>query len=404
MTLYIALVLHIYQPPTQKAEVLKKICRESYEPLFRLLMEKKTAKITLNINGSLTELLHFYDEQEILKNIKQLTFNQQIELLGTSCYHAILPLIPKEEITRQISLNTNVQQTLLGKELFHPQGFWLPEMAYDFGVIEPLIENNYRYSVISSVACQYGELPDSFIPKIQDNFLIFFRNDLLSNLISFGNPSVKHFYKEMQGEKNPKKDDYYLILAMDGETFGHHIKDNITNFLAPLVDRITTDSNITMVNLRELPVIFKEQKKLIPLPSSWSTSAEDLQKGIPLPVWSDPNNRIHQLQQKVMNHALFLIGLAQKCKNNHTKETTIRFQNARSWLDKGLHSCQLWWASGNPWYSSEMILKGLNQLILASSEALKVILWNSNCNQTKEKAMAFFNEIFEAQKEIYLTV
>ena len=67
-------------------------------------------------------------------------------------------------------------------------------------------------------------------------------------------------------------------------------------------------------------------------------------------------------------------------------------------------SCQLWWASGRPWYSSEMILKGLNQLILASSEALKVVLKNCKDNDEIENAKRIFNEIFEAQKEIYLSV
>ncbi|MHA1213428.1 MAG: hypothetical protein ACTSSH_13335 [Candidatus Heimdallarchaeota archaeon] len=73
-------------------------------------------------------------------------------------------------------------------------------------------------------------------------------------------------------------------------------------------------------------------------------------------------------------------------------------------MDKGLHSCQLWWASKRPWYSAEMILKGLNQLIIASSMALKVILNQCSNEDLKNKALRVFDEIFEAQKEIYLTV
>ena len=82
----------------------------------------------------------------------------------------------------------------------------------------------------------------------------------------------------------------------------------------------------------------------------------------------------------------------------------LRFTNARTWLDKGLHSCQLWWASKKPWYSSEMILKGLNQLILAASEALKVILFSNIDQKQKDHVLEIFDEIFTAQKELYLSV
>ena len=51
-----------------------------------------------------------------------------------------------------------------------------------------------------------------------------------------------------------------------------------------------------------------------------------------------------------------------------------------------------------------MILKGLNQLILASSEALKVVQKICTENDEIENVKRIFNEIFEAQKELYLSV
>ncbi|NHJ04950.1 MAG: hypothetical protein EAX90_09010 [Candidatus Heimdallarchaeota archaeon] len=407
MTLYIGFFLHIYQPPTQKPEILKKICKESYEPMIQLLLENPDVKITLNINGSLVELLNFYQEYSILNGIQTLVERKQIELVGSSCYHAILPLIPKEEIIRQIELNEEIQCKILGENIFQPSGFWLPEMAYEFGVLGPLIEKGYKWTVISSVATTNGDLPENYIPYVDEGFQIYFRNDLLSNFISFKHPTVEQLYKQMTLKKDITKNDYYVILAMDGETFGHHVKGLIESLLKPLIVKVKNDNNLDFVKISELPEIFKEKKKVSPVPSSWSTSAEDLQKGVPFPLWADPENKIHDLQKTIMNHAVFLIGLAQKYYNSThivTKDIQTRFLNARSWLDKGLHSCQLWWASGKPWYSSEMILKGLNQLILASAEALKVILLNSPNNLDKEKAMKIFDEIFIAQKEIFLLV
>ncbi|MBK5112026.1 MAG: hypothetical protein KGD59_03930 [Candidatus Heimdallarchaeota archaeon] len=407
MTLYVSFLLHIYQPPTQTPTILKQVIKESYQPLFEVLTNNPNTKITLNINGSLIELLDLYDENTLLDTIRSLVINKQIDLIGSSCYHAILPLIPQEEITRQIKLNEEIFHKFLGKGIYNPKGFWLPEMAYEFGVIEPLIAENFEWTVISSVATPDEELPDDYIPFLKPNFKIYFRNDLLSNLISFKNPTVEEFYQELKGLKNPKKDDYYVILAMDGETYGHHIKGLIEDFFEPLMSKINQDPNVKLIMIAEIPKYFSQEKKVNPLPSTWSTTAEDLQQGVPFPLWSNPNNRIHNLQLTVMNHALFLVGKAQRYMNNthnQPEEFVIRYKNARTWLDKGLHSCQLWWASGRPWYSSEMILKGLNQLILASSEALKVVLKNCTDNNEIENVKRIFNEIFEAQKEIYLSV
>jgi hypothetical protein len=107
-----------------------------------------------------------------------------------------------------------------------------------------------------------------------------------------------------------------------------------------------------------------------------------------------------------MNHTLYLVNEAQTISRQQSDEEKIqqRFGNARTWLDQGLHSCQFWWASKKPWYSSEMILKGLNQLLLAASEALKVILFSNRTQEQKDQALHIFDEIFTAQKELYLSV
>ncbi|HUT79666.1 MAG TPA: hypothetical protein VMZ29_00570 [Candidatus Bathyarchaeia archaeon] len=406
MTLYIGFVLHIYQPPTQKPTILKKIISESYQPLFDLLNRESYAKMTFNINGSLLELLDFYQENKLLESINSLVKSKQIDLLGSSCYHAILPLIPEDEIIRQIQLNEQQIIPHFGEKALSSRGFWLPEMAYDFRVIEPLQKKNYSWTIISSVATPTEELPDNYIPMINDNFIIYFRNDLLSNLISFKNPNVDEFYLAMKGLKDASKEDYYLILAMDGETYGHHIKGLIEEFLEPFIQRIKNDDDVQLIKIAELPSLFPNKKQVIARSSTWSTSEEDLHRGVPFPLWSDPENKIHNLQLTVMNHTLYLVSQAEsKCKTDEISiDSQEKFTQARNWLDKGLHSCQLWWASGKPWYSEEMILKGLNQLIIASSMALKVILFSCNNEDDRNKALRLFDEIFDAQKEIYLLV
>ena len=253
MTLYISFILHIYQPPTQQPSMLKKIIKESYLPLFGFLIKNPKIKMTFNINGSLLELFEFFQEKDLIEKIKTLIYRDQIDLLGSSCYHAILPLIPTEEIIRQIELNEEIHQRVLGEKMIKSKGFWLPEMAYDSRVVESLLKKNYSWTAISSVATPEKQLPDNYIPILNSDFTVFFRNDLLSNYISFNQPTVDDFYQAVKGDKNQAKDDYYVILAMDGETYGHHIKNLIEDFLEPFLNKIINDINMRLVKVAELP-------------------------------------------------------------------------------------------------------------------------------------------------------
>ena len=79
---------------------------------------------------------------------------------------------------------------------------------------------------------------------------------------------------------------------MDGETYGHHIKKLNESFLEPLIQKIIDDPNVELVKIADLPNHFNDKREVYPRASSWSTSEEDIQKGIPFPLWSDPNTTL----------------------------------------------------------------------------------------------------------------
>ncbi|MCD6096732.1 hypothetical protein J7J60_00090, partial [bacterium] len=119
-------ILHIYQPSWQSKQVLDKVVKESYNPILDILQKNKQIKISLNICGSLTELLSNFGYKEVLQRIKYLSQRGQIELLGSAKYHPFLPLLPKEEIIRQIKLNEQTNKKYFGK-YWKPEGFFSPE-------------------------------------------------------------------------------------------------------------------------------------------------------------------------------------------------------------------------------------------------------------------------------------
>src|SRR3989338_4033625 len=150
--IYWAPFLHLYQPPTQFHAVLKKICAESYRPLLEVFQANPKAKVTVNICGVLTELLMDHGAADIIDGMKRLAERGQLEFVGTSKYHAILPLIPQEEALRQIELNYETNSYFF-KKAFSPKGFFPPEMCYSKDILSVIHKTGHKWILISGVAC-----------------------------------------------------------------------------------------------------------------------------------------------------------------------------------------------------------------------------------------------------------
>jgi len=225
-------LLHLYQPPTQLHRVLKKVCNESYRPLVRLFRELPHARATVNINGVLTEMLDEHGMSDVVEGLRERSEQGQLEFTGSGKYHPILPLIPQNEMKRQIVHNFQTNRRFFS-ELYSPQGFFPPELAYSQDIVKPILGTGHNWMILSGVAC-----PDTFprdtiyyIDFAGQRLAVFFRDDTLSNQISFKQTDAKGFVqslKELQKEKN----NTYVITAMDAETFGHHIAHWEELFLA----------------------------------------------------------------------------------------------------------------------------------------------------------------------------
>lgn len=120
--MYWANFLHFYQPPTQKPYWVNKITAESYRPILKGLLEQKTNKITLNINGILLELFEEHGHMDVIDLIRELLKSGQIELTGSAKYHPLLPFLPEAEVIRQIELNEATLRKYFG-DLWKRTGF-----------------------------------------------------------------------------------------------------------------------------------------------------------------------------------------------------------------------------------------------------------------------------------------
>jgi len=371
--IYWAPFLHFYQPPTQFHAILRKICDESYRPLVKMFGEHPSARVTINISAVLPELLDEHGGTDIIKGLKGLAENGQLEFADSAKFHPILPLIPREEARRQIELNRKTNEHFFGKS-YRPRGFFPPEMAYSHDVAELLAEMGYEWLILSGVACS-DTWPLDFISRIpagKNGINVFFRDDIVSNKISFKNLDSRGFIKELAGFSKDKKD-IYIVTAMDAETFGHHVHNWERLFLAEVYDMIDKfsylegqdsvkqkkdlakahkrlfskaagEGNISVVTMSELMDKFPSTQTREPHNSSWSTANDDIVNKNYYPLWKDPSNEVHKLQWEVMAISLGLSQAAFSVKNE-TDDTKNSARLTRGLLDRAEHSCPFWWAN-----------------------------------------------------------
>ena len=101
-------------------------------------------------------------------------------------------------------------------------------------------------------------------------------------------------------------------------------------------------------------------------------------------------------------YALTTVHLAQKYHNGMDNDQKNLYNNARSFLDRGIHSCQQWWASKRPWYSPDMIIRGLSEILLACVNAKRSI--PSIASDILEAMDLIFKDMLIAQNKIILSL
>ncbi len=410
--IYWAPLFHFYQPPTQNPTILVKVANESYRPVLEVFDEFPRAKATFNINGVLSEMLGLYGYGDVLHGMRKLAERGQIEFTGSGKYHPILPLIPKDEMARQIMLNQAANRQYIG-EVYQPRGFFPPELCYSTDIAGPVSAARHEWILVSGIACPEG-WPMDVIHRIDyagQPLAVFFRDDILSNKISFkdvdGEGFIRHLKQLHQGEG-----DIYVITAMDAETFGHHIQhwdrlflSQVYETLVPVEDSRAVmleqkplaeqhrklfgyDSSqvadeIRIVTISQLLDIFPEGRKISPRPSSWSTSAGDIAAGNYYPLWKDKDNAVHRLQ---WDHLDLTIKTVHKAIEAGDNPDSLEYAGlARDALDRALHSCQFWWASRKPMWNINMVDKGLILQREALLNAVKSVSLSGCSGQEKKE-------------------
>lgn len=375
---YWAPLLHAYQPPTQDLKILKEIDKECYKPLFSLMEDYENPKFCLNINGVLIELFYKFGLSDTMDLLKNLVSENKVEIVGTAKYHPILPLIPEKEAQHQIQMNEEVNRREFGR--WERRGFFPPEMAISGAVAKYIKKLGYKWVVMSGIACPEEWVYDKIYTS-PNGLQLFFRDDILSNKIAFKSVKPKEFVRALRemykNDKEKNKNNTYIISALDAETFGHHIKNYERTFLKKVLDLIYDEEKIEQLFISELDQFFPiSNKKIIPRESSWSTTYEDIQAGIPYPLWKHPDNDIHKYYWKLMKSLNNLMNLADNVDPTLDWDVENYYSTARYFYDRGIYSCPVWWSNPrNGIWSPNLIYKGIELLMRAALNAQMTLVY-----------------------------
>ncbi len=342
--------LHIYQPADQYKDIIEAVVKQSYRPLLTSLKANPHAKINLNINASLTELLDKYGFHDILDLMRELGANGQIEFTGSAKFHAFLPLTPEKEIYRQIKINYDTNRYFLG-EGYKPVGFFPPEMGYKPGLEKIIEELGYKWLLIDEIAKDgnVGTVDYSKTYKIKgSNVFAFFRERRLSNTIMAAVPRSGDTLFE--GMKHEIRSGNYIITAMDGETFGHHRPG-----LEKLMSDILASKAYRLVGISELIGLYPNVEEISPVASNWASSKQDIDSNIQFLSWSDPANEIHTMQWDFLHFVLNKV--------HALDESVSGYSEIRADMDKCIASDHYWWASAKPWWGLDMITEAAYKLL-----------------------------------------
>lgn len=358
--------LHFYQPANIESYSIRKALDKSYWRLIRLLEEHPDLRFTINVSGCLLERLADEKETAFLERLKFLVKKGRVELTGSAAYHGFLPLLPEDEVVRQIKTNEKILRKHFGAN-FKPAGFFLPEMAYSPAVAQIIKRLGYDWIILDEIAYS-GNLKrrpvwGNFYQDDASGLKVIFRDRELSS--AYPPDKLKTIFKKPNNPKVPAAaeskatPEEIFITATDAELYGLRHEDPTAE-----IEKIVKIKNLktATISSRLKSSGRKKLEKITIWPSSWESNPNEVKNKRPFELWRDKDNKIHSDLWALADLSLGLGDRFRKDKN---------FYWYRWHLVRGLASCTFWWASARDFskiygpyaWSPDDIERGLEDLI-----------------------------------------
>lgn len=158
--------------------------------------------------------------------------------MAQAFHHTILPLMNRRDKQTQIRWGIADFQRVFKRK---PQGLWLPETAVDMETLEVLAENGIEFTILAPWQAEAGDLDPRKAYQVilpnHNSIKVFFYHSGLSSRISF-DPFVtqnadEFIHQFVKPEYSTVDENQWLLLASDGELYGHHqsFRDKFLSYL-----------------------------------------------------------------------------------------------------------------------------------------------------------------------------
>ena len=255
---------HFYQPPREDpltgviprevgaypyANWNERIFEECYRPNAEL---RNYEQVSFNIGPTLFDWMEQHDPLTCQRIVEQDRANLRRNGVGNAMAqaynHTILPLATYQDKFTQVYWGIADFQHRFGRK---PQGMWLPETAADSETLSVLRRQGIEFTILAPWQAENPNLDvtEPYIVPLPDGqkIAVFFYQKDLSARVSFdagATTNADNFAQYIlqpifNAEKSRRGDPQLILIASDGELYGHH-QYLRSYFLARLLDGATS--------------------------------------------------------------------------------------------------------------------------------------------------------------------
>ncbi len=263
------------------------VTREEYPEIYQLMERAKSRSLPEFTRDELRQVLeaHIDIMSKILPKYRQLVSNGQIELIPVPYSHPLAPLIVDFGWMEDLAMHVEKSIELF-EEVFNytPVGMWPAEQAINEYVARIMADQGIQWiasdqSILQKTGINADLLDNYGVPWYFDydnkRVYLFFRNTLLSNLISFdyanyesADAAVADLINRLESIASQATGPRFVVIALDGENPWEHYEEFGDTFLNKLYQELAElqDQGIIMTTTpREFLQQHSDLAKELPL-------------------------------------------------------------------------------------------------------------------------------------------
>jgi hypothetical protein len=238
---YLCVHAHFYQPPRGNPFLDDEIPEEDGAQPYHNFNEKVTAEcyapnaalgnfdlMSFNCGSTLARWLERHAPDTYARIIAGDRTHRERwgtgNALAQPAHHTILPLHSYRDKSLQVRWGLMSFEHRFGRRA---EGMWLPEMAVDLETLQVLCDHGVQFTILAQAqlrGADQGAGPYRVRLPSGDSIAVFARDDWYSNQLSFNIKAQGGAGRWARNVLAPLRKTYprLMLIATDGETFGHH--------------------------------------------------------------------------------------------------------------------------------------------------------------------------------------